>query len=184
MSKRKILAFVAAFAVAVPLALTTTVAGANTPAAGITSTEIKVGGLIESQFAGSEVGAQARFADENAKGGVNGRKFTYVDITNYKQGDTAGALAEGQRLVQQEGVAAIVPSLTSVPPTQFLTQQKIPAFGWNITPLGWDNPYYFGITGSLVAPFPKTAPGSSSLPNMLTTSLKDAGTATTGKPTV
>ena len=76
----------------------------------IGSDEIKVGGLIETQFAGSDVGAKARFADENAKGGVNGRKITYVEGQTYAQGNTAAALAEGQRLVQQEGVAAIVPA--------------------------------------------------------------------------
>ena len=173
--------FVAALALALPL-VSPSAAGARTVSqAGISSDEIKVGGLIETQFAQSEVGAQARFADENAKGGVNGRKITYVTGATYAQGNTAAALAEGQRLVQQEGVAAIVPSLTSVPPTQFLTQQKIPTFAWNITPLGWDNPWFFGITGSLVAPTPKVAPGSASLPQMLGAQLKDEGKPKGGK---
>jgi ABC-type branched-subunit amino acid transport system substrate-binding protein len=149
--------------------------------ASIGSNEIKVGGLIETQFAGSDVGAKARIADENAKGGVNGRKITYVDGQTYAQGNTAAALAEGQRLVQQEGVAAIVPSMTSVPPAQFLQQQKVPAYSWNIGPLGWDTPWYFGITGSLTAPFPKSAPGSASLPQMLSQQFKDEGSATGGK---
>ncbi len=74
-----------------------------------------------------------------------------------------------------------MPSLTSVPPMQFLTQQKTPLFGWNISPLGWDTPYAFGITGSLVAPFPKSAPGSLSLPSMLSKQLKDEGNATAPK---
>jgi hypothetical protein len=147
----------------------------------IGSDEIKVGGLIETQFAGSDVGTKARIADENAKGGVNGRKITYVEGQTYPQANTAAALAEAQRLVQQEGVAAIVPSMTSTPPAQFLQQQQVPAFAWNITPLGWDAPWYFGITGSLVAPFPKTAPGSASLPEMLSQQFKDEGTATGGK---
>jgi hypothetical protein len=185
MSKRRVLASVAVFAVVIALALSG-VAGARVGSrvgsqTGISSSEIKVGGLIETQFAGSDVGAKARFDEENAKGGVNGRKFTYVSGSTYAQGNTAAALAEAQRLVQQEGVAAIVPSVTSVPPTQFLTQQKIPSFGWDITPLGWDNPYYFGITGSLVAPFPKAAPGSTSLPDMLTAQLKNEGNATAPK---
>jgi ABC-type branched-subunit amino acid transport system substrate-binding protein len=150
-------------------------------AASIGSDEIKVGGLIETQFAGSDVGAKARFADENAKGGVNGRKITYVDGQTYAQGNTAAALAEAQRLVQQEGVAAIVPAMTSVPPAQFLQQQKVPAYSWNIGPLGWDTPFYFGITGSLTAPLPKSAPGSASLPEMLSQQFKDEGTATGGK---
>ena len=147
----------------------------------ISSDEIKVGGLIETQFAGSDIGAKARIADENAKGGVNGRKITYVEGQTYPQANTAAALAEAQRLVQQEGVAAIVPALTSTPPAQFLQQQQVPTFSWNISPLGWDTPWYFGITGSLVAPFPKSAPGSASLPEMLSQQFKDEGTATGGK---
>jgi ABC-type branched-subunit amino acid transport system substrate-binding protein len=181
MTNRRIAAFVTTLALALPL-VSPSAAGARTVSqAGISSDEIKVGGLIETQFAQSEVGAQARFADENAKGGVNGRNITYVTGATYAQGNTAAALAEGQRLVQQEGVAAIVPSLTSVPPTQFLTQQKVPTFAWNITPLGWDNPWYFGITGSLVAPTPKVAPGSASLPQMLGAQLKEEGRAKGGK---
>ena len=182
MIKRKALAFVAVFGVAIPLALSGA-AGARvgSQTTGISSSEIKVGALVEGQFALSDVGTAARFAEENDKGGVNGRKFTLVAPTYYKQGDTAAALAEAQRLVQQEGVAAIVPSLTSVPPMQFLTQQKTPLFGWNISPLSWDTPYGFGITGSLVAPFPKSAPGSLSLPSMLTKQLKDEGNATAPK---
>jgi ABC-type branched-subunit amino acid transport system substrate-binding protein len=171
---------VAAFSVAIPLALSGAAGASVGSQTGISGTEIKVGGLIEAQFAGSDVGARARFADENAKGGVNGRKFTYVDVTLYQQGNTAGALAEAQRLVQQEGVAAIVPSLTSVPPAQFLTQQKIPLFGWNITPLTYDDPWAFGITGSLVAPVGKTLPGSTALPRMLAVELKNASKPSKG----
>jgi hypothetical protein len=177
--------FVAVAACAALVGSTMVATGAATArvgsAASIGSDEIKVGGLIETQFAGSDVGARARFADENDKGGVNGRKITYVEGQTYPQGNTAAALAEGQRLVQQEGVAAIVPALTSVPPAQFLQQQKVPTFSWNITPLGWDTPWYFGITGSLVAPFPKSAPGSASLPEMLGQQYKDEGTASGGK---
>jgi branched-chain amino acid transport system substrate-binding protein len=184
MRRHRFLVAVAACAALAGSALVATgPAGATAPrqAGQIGADEIKVGGLIETQFAGSDVGTKARFADENAKGGVNGRKITYVEGQTYAQGNTAAALAEGQRLVQQEGVAAIVPALTSVPPAQFLEQQKIPTFSWSITPLGWDAKWYFGITGALVAPFPKSAPGSASLPDMLSQQYKDEGTATGGK---
>jgi branched-chain amino acid transport system substrate-binding protein len=177
--------FVAVAACAALVGSTMAATGAATArvgsAASIGSDEIKVGGLIETQFAGSDVGAKARFADENAKGGVNGRKITYVEGQTYPQGNTAAALAEAQRLVQQEGVATIVPALTSVPPAQFLQQQKVPTFSWNITPLGWDTQWYFGITGSLVAPFPKSAPGSASLPEMLSAQYKNEGSPNGGK---
>jgi len=182
MRSRNFVAVVACVAlVGAMMAATGTATARVGSAASIGSDEIKVGGLIETQFAGSDIGAKARFADENDKGGVNGRKITYVSGQTYAQGNTAAALAEGQRLVQQEGVAVIVPSITSVPPTQFLTQQKVPAFSWSITPLGWDNKWYFGITGALVAPFPKSAPGSASLPEMLSQQFKDEGNANGGK---
>ena len=181
--RSRIFVAVAACAAVVGSAMVTTGAASASVGrqASISSSEIKVGGLIETQFAGSDVGAKARFAEENAKGGVNGRKITYVEGQTYAQGNTQAALAEGQRLVQQEGVAAIVPAITSVPPAQFLEQQKIPSFSWSITPLGWDAKWYFGITGALVAPFPKTAPGSASLPEMLSQQFKDEGSATGGK---
>ena len=183
MRSRIFVAVAACTALAGSLLVTTGAASARVASqtATIGSDEIKVGGLIETQFAGSDIGAKARFADENDKGGVNGRKITYVEGQTYAQGNTAAALAEGQRLVQQEGVAAIVPALTSVPPAQFLEQQKVPTFSWSITPLGWDAKWYFGITGALVAPFPKTAPGSASLPDMLSQQYKDEGTASGGK---
>ncbi len=183
MRSRIVVAVAACAALVGSMMVTTGAASARvgSQTASIGSDEIKVGGLIETQFAGSDVGAKARFADENDKGGVNGRKITFVEGQTYAQGNTAAALAEAQRLVQQEGVAAIVPALTSVPPAQFLQQQKIPTFSWSITPLGWDAKWYFGITGALVAPFPKSAPGSASLPDMLSQQYKDEGTASGGK---
>ena len=127
MRSRIFVAVAACVAVVGSMMVTTGAASASVGAqASIGSDEIKVGGLIETQFAGSDVGAKARFADENAKGGVNGRKITYVEGQTYAQGNTAAALAEGQRLVQQEGVAAIVPSITSVPPAQFLAAAEDP----------------------------------------------------------
>ncbi len=135
MRSRIFVAVAACAALVGSMMATTGAAGAAAGSqASISSDEIKVGGLIETQFAGSDVGARARFADENAKGGVNGRKITYVDGQTYAQGNTAAALAEAQRLVQQEGVSVIVPALTSVPPAQFLAQQKVPTYSWNITP--------------------------------------------------
>ena len=51
-------------------------------ARGVTDTSINVAGLSQqSQFSANElrVGATARFQVENNKGGVNGRKITYVE---------------------------------------------------------------------------------------------------------
>ena len=92
--RSRIFVAVAACAALVGSMLVTTGAASARVASQVSigSDEIKVGGLIETQFAGSATGAKARFADENAKGGVNGRTITYVDGQPYPQGNTAAAL--------------------------------------------------------------------------------------------
>ncbi|HZP29760.1 MAG TPA: ABC transporter substrate-binding protein [Acidimicrobiia bacterium] len=121
---------------------------------GISSTEVKVGGIVDSQAPDTGVGAQARFDEENAKGGVNGRKINLVE-TATDNGDPNQDLAVAKRLVEQDGVAAIVPVQSVVfQGGSYLAQQKIPFFGWGISTQFYKNPYGFGFTGSAVAPSP------------------------------
>ena len=70
---------------------------------------------------------------------------------------------EARRLVTQEGVLAIVPAVSVVTPSDFLTQQQIPWFG-----VGYDTTYCptsgsngFGISayGCLIPTNPKRLPG-------------------------
>jgi branched-chain amino acid transport system substrate-binding protein len=133
----------------------------RTQSQGITSTEIKVAGIVDANAADTGAGAQARFDEENAKGGVNGRKINLVE-TPSDNGDPNQDLTIGRRLVQQDGVAAIVPVQSVVFQSgSFLAQQKIPFFGWGISTQFYKNPYGFGFTGAAVAPTPLKATNAS-----------------------
>jgi branched-chain amino acid transport system substrate-binding protein len=127
---------------------------ARSQSTGITSTEIKVAGLVDANAADTAAGAKARFDEQNASGGVNGRKITLVE-TPSDNGDPNQDLTAAKRLVEQDGVAAIVPVQSVVfQAGTYLAQQKIPFFGWGISTQFYKNPYAFGFTGAAVAPAP------------------------------
>jgi ABC-type branched-subunit amino acid transport system substrate-binding protein len=148
-------AVVGAFASTGIVATSTAGAGSRTDARGVTATSINVAGLgAGPNFTGPELknGATARFAVENAKGGVFGRKINYVESADDKS-DPNTDLSEAQRLVQQDQVFALVPVLTPVlQASTFLTQQHVPFFGWGINAGYCKNPYAFGFTGCIVPP--------------------------------
>ena len=154
--------WLALIAVAVTVASLLTVSSASagtssrarSQSTGITSTEIKVAGLVDANAADTAVGAKARFDEQNASGGVNGRKITLVE-TPSDNGDPNQDLTIAKRLVEQDGVAAIVPVQSVVfQAGSYLAQQKIPFFGWGISTQFYKNPYAFGFTGAAVAPAP------------------------------
>jgi branched-chain amino acid transport system substrate-binding protein len=156
MTRFRWLVLVAVAALAASALTLSGAAGARTrtDSPGITSTEIKVAGLVDANAADTGIGAQARFDEENAKGGVNGRKITLVE-TPSDNGDPNQDLSVAKRLVEQDGVAAIVPVQSVVfQAGTYLAQQKIPAFGWGISTQFYKNPYAFGFTGAAVAPSP------------------------------
>jgi branched-chain amino acid transport system substrate-binding protein len=137
------------------MAVGTAGAGSRTDARGVTATSINVAGLgAGPNFSGPElkIGATARFQVENNKGGVFGRKINYVESADDKS-DPNTDLTEAQRLVQQDQVFAVVPTLTPVlQSSTFLTQQHVPFFGWGIDAGFCKNPYAFGFTGCIVPP--------------------------------
>ncbi|HZP30534.1 MAG TPA: ABC transporter substrate-binding protein, partial [Acidimicrobiia bacterium] len=121
---------------------------------GISGDEIKVAGVVDAQAPDTGIGAQARFDEENAKGGVFGRKIKLVEMAN-DNGDPTQDEAAVKRLVQQDGVAAIVPVQSVVfQGGTFLAQQRVPFFGWGISTQFFKNPYGFGFTGPAVTPSP------------------------------
>ena len=94
---------------------------------------------------------------------MKGYTFDYKELADDKN-DPATALSEARRLVTQDGVLAIVPAVSVVTPSDFLTQQQIPWFG-----VGYDNTYCpdsgkngFGISayGCLIPNNPKRLPGT------------------------
>jgi hypothetical protein len=114
------------------------------PSAALTRSTISVGGFVADgpQYAGADVGAQARFARANLRG-VGGRKIVYVG-TETDHGDVAALAATRARLFPR--VAAVVPSASP----NLLTSNASPgppSFGpadnelWNATRLA------FGFAG-------------------------------------
>jgi ABC-type branched-subunit amino acid transport system substrate-binding protein len=122
--------FVTAVAAVLAASLLTPTAGASAPRVATASGgTINVGGMgFARNFADASVGAQARFQAANDNNEVKGWKFEYKGFAD-DNNDPNTALSEARRLVTQEGVLAIVPAVSVVTPSDFLTQQQIPWFG-------------------------------------------------------
>ena len=131
---------------------TTAAGGANR---GVTDTSIKVGGLGYSLlYGGADIGAKARFQRANDAGGVNGRTIDYLGVTD-DGGDPAAGTAAATKLVEQDGVFAVVPTVTpDLAASTYLVGQKVPYFGWALSSNFCGNSYGFGFTG---CPVPQNA---------------------------
>ncbi|WP_307874699.1 ABC transporter substrate-binding protein [Frankia nepalensis] len=134
---------------------------APNPTRGITDTSVKVGGLADltavatSSMAGADVGAKVRFSRANDAGGVAGRAIDFIGVKDSAL-DPARNGQEGQALVEQDQVFAVVPTMTVF--ANFLDAtcpQKVPFFGWGIDTAFCDTATGFGITGCLLADPPK-----------------------------
>jgi ABC-type branched-subunit amino acid transport system substrate-binding protein len=153
----------AVVAAVVAALLTPTLGGAATPRVATASGgKITVAGLGYVQtFGDADTGAAARFQAANEKKEVKGYTFDYKELADDKN-DPNTALSEARRLVTQDGVLAIVPAVSVVTPSDYLTQQQIPWFG-----VGYDPTYCtsgspgFGLSayGCLIPPNPKRLPG-------------------------
>jgi branched-chain amino acid transport system substrate-binding protein len=106
-------------------------------------------------FGASVKGAQARIDRENAKGGVFGRKIKIETIADDKFDPTTNVQVSRQ-LVTADQVFAIVPVTTIVLGSgDFLAQQKVPFFGWGISPQFCGNKWGYGFTGCVSPTVPK-----------------------------
>jgi len=156
-------AAVAVGAIALSGVAGTGTAGAQSSVRGVTSTEIKVGGLGPlANFAAAGPAAKARFDVANKNGEIpGGRKINYIGWSDDKSLPDTN-LTETRTLVDQQQVFAVVPAIT--PAFQggtYLNQQKVPAVGWGVSAPFCDptNKYIFGFTGCLV-PNPPVYPGN------------------------
>ncbi|HXY92073.1 MAG TPA: ABC transporter substrate-binding protein [Acidimicrobiia bacterium] len=136
---------------------TTTTSSAN-PAQGsvvrgVTPTTIKVEGIGDALLFGSaDVGAKARFARENAAGGVNGRTIDYVGMRD-DQGIGVSDEQVGAQLVEQDQVFAVVPVVTpDLGAGSVFAEQKVPYFGWAVSSNFCGNRYGFGFSGCVLPP--------------------------------
>lgn len=110
----------------------------GTEVPGVTDSTVRVGGVIAltgplgQQFRGSEPGFRAYIDYVNEQGGVHGRTIELVEVANDNT-DTARNLEEARALVEQEDVFAIAPVSTPVfGAAQYLADEGVPTFGWNI----------------------------------------------------
>jgi hypothetical protein len=146
---RGFVALVALVALVVAAATTTVVVSAagaatstttSTGTVGVTRTTVTVGGLVgvEPTSNGAEIGAQARFARANQRGGVAGRTVEYAG----NAADTAAAAAT---------VFAVVPAVSDTLDTATLAQASTPFVG-SASTTAWDgNRFGFGFVGAQAA---------------------------------
>ncbi len=133
-----------ALAALVATAMTTAVApgagAATPPQIGVTRTTVTVGGLVggEPASSGAEIGAQARIARANRRGGVAGRTVEYA-------GNAADAA------VAAATVFAVVPAVSDALDTTALAGASAPFVGAAST-AAWDgNRFGFGFVGAQAA---------------------------------
>jgi branched-chain amino acid transport system substrate-binding protein len=144
------LAFAVATGAAAAASVSTSPAVHVAPAIGVTRTTVTVGGILSSDLAsaGADVGAQARFARVNARGGVAGRTIQYSG-TESDAADPAQDTAAVQKLASS--VFAVVPAVSGVLDTAALAQARVPFFGAADT-TGWNaNRFGFGFVGAQAA---------------------------------
>jgi branched-chain amino acid transport system substrate-binding protein len=97
-----------------------------------------------------EEGVKARFALQNAEGGVDGKKLTYeqVDTTSTVQ----GTLSAAQTLVQHDHVLGILDGAFNLSgAVDFLKQQNVPVVGFSSASQDFGDPAFtnmFSSTGS------------------------------------
>jgi ABC-type branched-subunit amino acid transport system substrate-binding protein len=137
------------------------VAGAQSSSTqGVSNTEIKVGGLGDSAGFFTEanmgLGAEARFARANKSGELPGKRKITMAAWGDIKADTATSVQEERRLIEQEGVFAIVPNSSAFTAEQVPNQRKVPVFGFGISPgycsaINAPN-YFFGFDGCVVPP--------------------------------
>lgn len=126
-------------------------------AEGISANSIKIeGDIVKTSAVGysqrlADIGTKARFNRANQEGGVNGRKIDYLGSLDNKL-DPSQDLSTVKQVVQQDHAFAIVPMLSPqlAQGGQFLVQNKIPFYGWAVTPSFCNNDVGFGFTGCLV----------------------------------
>jgi len=145
-----------ALVVALLLVLCSPHAGAAQPAV---ATTIKVGGIADVElFGGTEAGARARFDAVNAAGGIDGRRIEFLGVADDRR-DASATTAEVRRLVDDVGVDAVVPIVTSrFADDATLSRARIPAFGWGIAGGFCGNRWAFAITGCLAPLLPREVP--------------------------
>lgn len=129
--------------------------------AGVTADSIAVAsisplsGPSASTFAGFVDGAQARFAAENEKGGVNGRTIKLV--TNDDLGDGAQQVTAARNAVQSQDAFGILHASRVDTMFDYLASQNIPVVGYPGQPAYQTKLNTFGYSGAPLIGFFSTS---------------------------
>ena len=126
------------------------------PRAGISDSEIRIGGVVGEPnpigrpYGSGFEGAKAYFDYVNGLGGVFGREINQVsereDATQ-----TSRHQAQVRALVEEDDVFAVLPIVTNnFAASEYLVEQGVPTFGWNINAEWSDGPNLFGEKGSFL----------------------------------
>ncbi|MBV9283904.1 MAG: ABC transporter substrate-binding protein [Acidimicrobiia bacterium] len=130
--------------------------GGSGQTAGVSATEIDVGGMaaitgpLGDQYAPIFDGVQAYFDMVNEQGGVNGRKIKLTAKLDDATDPTRDA-SQARALVEQHHVFAVIPVAAPVfAGGKYLGDHNIPTFGWHINPEWSPGPSMFGQDGSFI----------------------------------
>ena len=128
---------------------TATTSGASSGSA----SPIVVGGVAQlADYSGIADGFNARIAEFNKAGGVDGHKIKFLGVQ-----DDGGSPTTDQSVVQQlveedhvDVVAPIASEVFTPSGSTFLTQHKVPFFGWAVAPNWCNESYAFSADGCLI----------------------------------
>lgn len=150
MSVAVALSFAATTASAAPTPAPAANNAACAPSEGVTASSIKIGffspktGPAASNFAGGEQAARLRIAQENAKGGINGRKLEIIGYDD--QANAATQLTVANKALESDRIFGLV--MTSANDAAFPTfkAQNVPVTGFNVLAMSTDR-NTFSVTG-------------------------------------
>jgi len=134
------------------------VACPSTP--GVTPTAINVGiitptsGPAVSSFTGFVEGAKLRIAQQNAKGGVNGRKINVTVYDDKADGSTQSSVAN--KAIQQDNQFGIVEASTVDTMMPLFKSQNVPVVGLTNLPAHGTDRNVFGATGAFAPAYSNT----------------------------
>lgn len=126
-------------------------------AAGVTPTSVTIGwigpktGAAAANYIGSSEAAQLRVDQENAKGGVNGRKIILKVYDDGSNGSTQ--VTSAQKAIQQDQVFGLTAQTNTTSMYQTLKDQGIPVTGFSNPAFGTDR-NAFGTTGATTSSNP------------------------------
>jgi ABC-type branched-subunit amino acid transport system substrate-binding protein len=118
---------------------------------GVSGTSIKIGCVADAKsYAGFEDGVKARFARENAAGGINGRTVDFLGCSN-DGGDQQQFLSLTKQIVQQDNAFGLITIEGVIPQAafDFLNQQQVPYTGWGFLAGFCGTRWGFGWNGCL-----------------------------------